>query len=128
VSINDQHIFPVSAGSNSFYLLAQMGQTTDLSLIGLASVSAVYFPTSYGTVSGVIPLAEAGAFEHATRVEPMPGMPDTQPLVVVDMRELEMRALRAEAAAEKARRELAEQESRRMRQAPSIVQSQDEQR
>jgi len=77
------------------------------------SITAIYYPRSYGAVSIVAPASEAGEFDNATPV-PMGENPlgenisQSEQMYVVDLRELELKATRAEAVAEKAKRELLE--------------------
>lgn len=59
---------------------------------------ATYFPTAYGSVSGVVSGTEAGQFETAAPVQV-----DGEVRYQVDLRELELRAAKAEAEAERAR-------------------------
>jgi len=77
------------------------------------SITATYFSTSYGTVSTSALVSEAGEFENATPItvgESPTGEDHSQgeQYYVVDLRELELKAARAEAEAEKAKRELLE--------------------
>jgi hypothetical protein len=59
---------------------------------------ATFFPTAYGTVSSMVSGSEAGQFEGAKPVQV-----DGQTMYEVDLRDLELRAAKAEAAAERAR-------------------------
>lgn len=85
-------------------------------------VTATYFPTAYGTVAAVVASSESGDFERASavRVESAAsvggGAPsDADPMFSVDLRELELKVARADAEAEKARRELVEAKLSAMR-------------
>ncbi|PWB72423.1 hypothetical protein C3F09_06610 [candidate division GN15 bacterium] len=63
-----------------------------------AIITARYYSTAYGTVEAIVPPEEAGNFENAA-----PVTVDSQTKYRVDLRELELRAAKAEAAAERAR-------------------------
>jgi len=71
------------------------------------TITATYYPTSYGAVSTVVSASEAGEFENATPI-PVGKNPfgedisQSEQSFLVDLRELELRAVRAEAKAAKA--------------------------
>ncbi len=62
---------------------------------------ATYYPTSYGSVATLVTGADAGQFENAKPVEV-----DGQTMFQVDLRDLELRATRAQLEAEKLQRQL----------------------
>jgi hypothetical protein len=77
-----------------------------------ARLTLTYYPTSYGSVTSAVPLSEAQQFESTTPID-MPsdgsqGGITTEKLYKVDLRELELKAAKARATAEKAERELME--------------------
>jgi hypothetical protein len=72
-------------------------------------LTALYLPTSYGTVNEF--MSDAGAFHSAEPVRLSatgPEQPSSATLYHVDLRELELRAAKAQAEAERAQREVAE--------------------
>ncbi len=77
-----------------------------------AMIQAMYFPTSYGSVNTLVSGEEAGQFEKAAPVQV-----DGQTGYKVDLRELELKAARAEAEAQKARLELMDAQVRQMKEA-----------
>ena len=73
------------------------------------TITATYFPTSYGTVTALVSGADAASFSRATPVAASPDGAGIQSTgVSVDLRELELRATRAAADAERAQRALVE--------------------
>lgn len=102
--------FMGSAGSYTFRLEAMV-------VAGSASafdptLTAMYFPTSYGFVATLVSSAEAGEFESAQLVSatgpaPASGAVATE-MYSVDFRELELKVAKTEADAQKARAALAE--------------------
>jgi hypothetical protein len=83
-----------------------------------ATLTATYYPTSYGSVATVVSSAETGEFPSAAavNVDADPTDPATlgngEVLYEVDLRDLELKLARANAEAERARREL--EEARRL--------------
>jgi len=75
-------------------------------------VIATYYPTSYGTVNTMVSSAERGQFDGATpqssSVSGPEGPGGSQTLYRVDLRELELKAAKAQAEAERAQREVTE--------------------
>lgn len=104
-------VFSVSAGVNTFEVI---GNGWDENAVGASvnvwtsNILATYQPTGYGTVDALV--ADASGFEHSTAVRLEGGLPQTggTTLYEVDLRELELKAARAQAEAERARRELVE--------------------
>ena len=80
-------------------------------------LSAVYYPTSYGSVTTLVNSMEVGEFEQAVPVAaPTPSSAQSAPSVQsyqVDLRELELKAARLTAEIERAKRELSEVETAR---------------
>lgn len=78
------------------------------------SLTAVFYPTSYGAVATVLASSDAAEFQSARSSGGTSGTGagaeggTATDLYEVDLRDLEMRVLRAEAEAEKAKRELLE--------------------
>lgn len=75
-------------------------------------ITATYYPTAYGTV-GIMSADQSEQFETATAISgDMPAGPANpagpQTMYRVDLRELELKAAKAQAEAERAQRELAE--------------------
>jgi hypothetical protein len=77
------------------------------------TLHAIYYPTSYGSVTTAVSASEAGQFENPQAIPVTTGsrltkteLPET--IYQVDLRELEIRALKAQAESEKTQRELAE--------------------
>lgn len=110
-----QRIYSKSAGSYTFRLegLSFSGAGPGASTGCYNSmITAQFFPTSYGTVETMLSTGETGGFERIETVE-VEGesrlVPEGTPTVYkADLRELELRAAKAEAEAERAQRELAE--------------------
>lgn len=76
-------------------------------------ITATYYPTAYGSVITAVSANEASQFEQATPIpqREIPGLTAAVPseqMYQVDLRELEIKALKARAEAEKAQRELIE--------------------
>ena len=104
-------VFSVGAGVNTFEVIGNgyNGNALNASVgVWSANILATYQPTGYGDVDALV--ADASGFEHSTAVGLEGGLPQTggTTLYEVDLRELELKAARAQAEAEKARRELVE--------------------
>lgn len=116
--------FPVSvtniyyyaqAGTHAFRLEGMsengIGGTAD-ALVRNSTITAIYYPSSYGQVLTAVSSSEASQFENATpipRAETSGGVANSSEQVYqVDLRELELKALKAQAEAEIARREFLE--------------------
>jgi hypothetical protein len=114
--VTTQRTYYKSAGSHVFNLVWQ--KSADLGFVVAYNhfITATYFPTSYGSVSTFATSSEAGGFESAELQSFQGGSePDGQlsePMYRVDLRELELRAARAHAEAERAQRELLEAQVR----------------
>ncbi len=82
-------------------------------------LTATYYPTSYGSVVALVPPGEAGRFDNAEAVS-VPTGPgaegSSETMYQVDLRDLELRAAKATAEAERLKRELAEAKMNKMRQ------------
>ena len=108
-----QKIFSVGSGNRTFYLLARKN-SGNTHTVSASTLSLLFVPTSYGTVSAVVAASQAGEFENAKeRIVTQPdgeGQTTRETVYEVDLRDLELRAARAEAEAERARCELREAE------------------
>ena len=71
-----------------------------------ATITATYYPTAYGSVIAAPPVAEAGSFENVTRTHSGSADQPGGDGILVDLRELELKATRARAAAAQAEVEL----------------------
>jgi len=109
---SSQKIFSAVAGPNALYVLARKDFGANAPDVSDITLSLLYVPTSYGTVSAVVSASEAENFESAemttVRHRNDDGSYSEQVLYEVDLRELEVRAARKEAEAERARRQLLE--------------------
>ena len=104
--------FKASAGSYTFRLEIMNFGGTGVQTASFPTLTAVYYPTSYGSVTTVASSTEAGAFESAklmssTGTTPASGVVATD-MYSVDLRELELKASKLEAEAQKARAAVAE--------------------
>ena len=102
-----------TAGSYTFRIEARVDPQGPgaLARVHYGMLRAVYIPTAYGTVSTLVPPEEASRFERATPVvadQTAPVGVSNQSMYRVDLRELELKAAKAQAEAERARREVAE--------------------
>lgn len=110
--------YKAGAGTYTFRLEAQANPSNDVGAEVSAidpTLTAVYYPTSYGSVATAIAGSDVGEFPNATTVstgstDPTdPNAPaGAEILYQVDLRDLELKAARADAAAAQARRELLE--------------------
>lgn len=108
-----QRIFSVaSAGTQTYYLNANRGWTGGNAYVYYPKLVLIYLPSSYGTISTIEPDINPDDFQSARVVEiPFdPANPNQQPITAyeVDLRELELKAIKAQLEAEKAQRELLE--------------------
>jgi len=104
-----RRVYYRSAGTYTFYFEGELATPTS-DYCWNSSISAIYFPKSYGPVSTVISPAEVSAFSKSAAVASVPG-DQNQPSgggYVVDLRELELAAANAREAAEHAERLLME--------------------
>lgn len=79
------------------------------------TLTATFYPTAYGTVSTVAGTEDLGRFENVLTVPAGPASPTgvTAPAIhVVDLRELELRAAKAQAEAERLQRQLLEEKTK----------------
>jgi hypothetical protein len=89
------------------------------------TITATFYPTSYGTVTAAPALAEAGSFSQRTVTTSAgngPGQPELQG-VTVDLRELELRDAKAAADAERAHLQLVEARLAQQTQARTAAQA-----
>jgi hypothetical protein len=112
--LNPENLFTVeTAGTYKYYFLATRGAySSGSATIFYPKLDLIYIPSLMGTASKLVPASEAVDFDEAEEVNIVPG-PDSPVLTSetvykVDLRELELKAARAQAAAEKAERELLE--------------------
>jgi hypothetical protein len=110
--VSSQKIFPAVPGANLVWALGRKDLGLNNHSIENITLSILYVPTSYGTVSTLVSESEAGSFESAEatiiRQSNQDGSYSEQVLYEVDLRELEVKAARLQAEAERAERELAE--------------------
>lgn len=104
-------VFSVSAGSGTYEVIGNAYTSNAVgagTAVWSANILATYQPTSYGGVDALV--ANAAGFEHSSEARQIGGLPETGDAIFyeVDLRELEVKAARAQAEAEKARRELVE--------------------
>jgi hypothetical protein len=97
-----------SAGTYTFRMeAAQLATSSGANLaVWNPMMKATYYPTSYGTVATLVTAEESGQFEKATAVPvtDSPGHPSGQTMYQVDLRELEVKAAKAQAESEQAQR------------------------
>lgn len=93
--------YKITAGTYT-YRLEGMSSLASISATGVV-LTAMFIPTSYGSVETMVSSTEAQDFEGA-----VPTQVDGQIRYKVDLRTLELKAAKAEAEAEKAKRELLE--------------------
>ncbi len=114
--VTTQRIYYKDAGTYVFNLVGNKSADIGFVVAYNRFITAMYFPTSYGGVSTFATSSEAGSFESAELQSSQGGSePDDQlsePMYKVDLRELELRAARAQAEAERTRRELLEAQLR----------------
>jgi hypothetical protein len=108
-----EQIYPVtSSGTHTYYMNADRSSSDGTAYVYNARLTLTYYPTSYGSVTSAVPLSEAQKFESATPIEMSSDASgsgiNTEKMYKVDLRELELKAAKASAAAEKAQRELME--------------------
>lgn len=110
-SVATQNVFYKVAGTHTFYLngrhVTPNGPESGDANGAHARLVAVFYPTSYGTVKAIVGASDATLFENAELVS-SDGTQNSEQLYQVDLRELELKAARARADAEKAERELLE--------------------
>jgi len=104
--VNIHRTFYKAAGTYTFYFKALDATFVGQKYFWNASISAMYFPTAYGSVYTIVPPAEAPKYENATPAsvsanEAQKTSGETAGYVV-DLRELELKADRAREAAQQA--------------------------
>lgn len=114
-SLAPERIFPVTGGKiYTFYLNASRGFSGGTVTVFYPKLVATYYSTSYGPVAASVPSDIAAKYTNATPETVPPstissGVPTVpQQLYRVDLRELELRALQARIASERAQRDLLE--------------------
>ncbi|MBN1211623.1 MAG: hypothetical protein JXA92_03520 [candidate division Zixibacteria bacterium] len=118
--LNPENLFTVaSAGTYKYYFLANRGAYSDgNATIYYPKLDLIYIPTLYGSSTALVSGSEAANFEKAEAVNivPQPDSPvlTTETVYKVDLLELELKAARAQAEAEKAERELMEAKMRQL--------------
>jgi len=108
----ERSIYFASSGSKTLYLNADRGFDGGTGSIGWVKMVAIFLPTSYGTISANTPESGISQFENVEIVNETgdfgTGEQVTQTSYKVDLRELEIKASKAEAEAERAQKELLE--------------------
>jgi hypothetical protein len=101
--------YKFGADSHTFRLEAMKGAGSGYAGVYRPTLIATFFPTSYGSVITTAAAAEAATFQNVTwtRTRGFDGK-DRGPAAQVDLRELELKAAKAEAEAERVGRELVE--------------------
>ena len=108
--ISARRTYIKTAGTYTFRLEARREGDTDGNVIlNYPVITATYFPTSYGAVSQIVSSEESGQFAETARAVMVTG-PDGSSTTgaEVDLRELEVRAERLAADAERAQHQLAD--------------------
>jgi hypothetical protein len=103
-----RRIYFKQAGTYTFRLEAMDASEFGYKELYNSTLTLTYFPTAYGGVSEAQPENAAGVFEESQVMETRRPDGTRGTVTVVDLRELELRAARAEAEAQRLRRELAE--------------------
>ena len=100
-----------------FYLNAENFSGAASQKVSYKWIRAIYYPTSYGPVSVMVPTIESTASmdlsSEGSQIA-LDGPRQYGSLVEVDLRDMEIRALRIRAAAEEAERELQEAQRAKM--------------
>ncbi len=101
--------FP-SAVTKTFYMNAGRGYADGIAYIYLPKIQLIFYPSSYGTVTSTVAANEGSQFDQAAPVS-IGGAASGESGPVreyrnVDLRELELKVTKAQAAAEKAESEL----------------------
>lgn len=112
-----QRVYFEAAGAHTYILEGAQGAANSAGAVTRVThvvMTAIFYPTSYGTVSAVVAASDAAGFEAA---EPV-AQPGGEAAYQVDLRELELRAARLRASAEKAEREYIEAQARQAPPAP----------
>jgi len=111
-SVAVQRVYFKSAGTYPFRVEARRHAGSTAGVMDNSSIIAVFYPTSYGTVSTLVTAAEAAQFDNAVPAEVAGGTASSERHYRVDLRELEVKAARARAQAERLERELVEAQIR----------------
>jgi hypothetical protein len=114
-------VFFKPAGTYTFRIEAEPQGITSSTTVHVVhrSLTALFVPTSYGEVVAPVREVERGEFDSWSRIEVRAGddgkaggASSSERMYQVDLRALELKAARAQAAAERARRELLEAQAR----------------
>ncbi|MDX9856302.1 MAG: hypothetical protein RBT76_00760 [candidate division Zixibacteria bacterium] len=128
-SNSNQRVYFKSAGTYTFRLEGRRWTNNGVVAVWFPSLTAIFLPTSYGSVTTLASSSGTGGFESVVLLGPsnVPSVhkaPNADNLYEVDLRELELRAARARAELERARAEadraemdLRMEQERRMRDA-----------
>ena len=103
--------YKASAGTYKFYMAMSRGITDGSASYSYGRLTAIYVPTSYGTISKSYsenPGPDFTDVNEVTTVDETSPQSETQTQYIVDLRELELKATKAQLEAEKAQRELLE--------------------
>ena len=107
-----ERIFFKEAGTYSFVFEARahpLNGASAVSVVQRPSITATYYPTSYGQVTEIVSAADAASFQSTSYVGSQTGEASFEtPVYEVDLRELELKAIRTRLEAEQAERELLE--------------------
>jgi hypothetical protein len=127
--ISVERVFAKPAGAHAFYLEAMAHPENGddaVTTIEQPYIIATYYPTSYGSVVGLASAEDARQFDEAVPVGAINALGDpvgspSEQLYRVDLRELELKAMRARLEAEKAEKELLEARLRNRNSSPGSV-------
>ncbi len=114
-SNSNQRVYFKSAGTYTFRLEGRRWTNNGVAAVWFPSLTAIFLPTSYGSVTTLASSSEAGGFDTAVPIGPS-NVPSAHKalnadnLYEVDLRELELRAARAQAELERARADAARAE------------------
>jgi hypothetical protein len=107
-----ERVFFMEAGTYSFVFEARahpLNGASAVSVVQRPSITATYYPTSYGQVTEIVSTAEAASFQSTSYVgSPTGDESFDTPVYEVDLRELELKALKTRLEAERAEKELLE--------------------
>jgi hypothetical protein len=103
-----------SAGTYTFRMEGTRFGSTNASMGGI-TIRATFFPGSYGTVNSIVSGPDGAAFDHRTPVAASSAGSGGADAYTVDLRELELKAARAEAESQRAQRELDAAQARSVR-------------
>jgi hypothetical protein len=100
--IHTERIFFETQGSHTYRLEGRRWTNNGAAQIWNPTLTALYIPTSYGTVEGTLSESASVGFQSATPIQPTSGDANSAGLVKVDLRDLEVRALKARQEAHRA--------------------------